>query len=49
MHWPRTKQNREWLAQKMCPQNSGFSYGSSKCYATVFQIDYQAIFVTASK
>ena len=49
MHWPKTKQNREWLAKKTCPQNSGFSYDSLECHATVFPIDYQAMFVTASK
>ena len=49
MHWLRTKQDREWLAPKTCPQISGFSYGSSECHATVLQIEYQAMFVTASK
>ena len=49
MHWPRTKQNREWLApKKTCPQISGSSYGSSECHATVLQIDYQDMFLTAS-
>ena len=25
MRWPRTEQNPEWFASKLCPQDSGFS------------------------